>query len=446
MKEKVIRNSFLIFRSSSKASALEGIDVDAVYLDEYDRVGNSAEDSAVQSMSSSKFRYLRRFSTPTVPGYGVDREFNKSDMKFYIHKCTHCGYDNRLKYADYDPNNLEKSGNIGLINPEGLNEDNHEIEDGTFDFVCQKCGKHLDRWYNGRWVALHPERKEVSGYFISQLNAVWISMDQLKRAEYASQSLQSFHNYILGEPYLDQSMAVFPRDVWDNLDTYRAEPAIDREGYSKIAVGIDWGVHDNHIVIIGITPEGETKVIALKKQRVSGDYKNPDADINKLIVELDQYDPDIILADLGYNGTNVNRLIKAFGQSRVFGVKVNPARAVGEIKPTFNATSNVVTLDKLSSNLFAINQLKSRLVSFWNDPKDPDLNLFLKHAMNVMILEEEDDDNILHKVIKQKGRDNPDHYFQSFVYAIEAVRHLVDEEKTGNEFSFTQFSLSDRFN
>ena len=64
MKEKQIRDSFLIFRSSSKASAVEGVDASAVFLDEYDRVGAQAEDSAVQSMSSSKFKYLRRFSTP----------------------------------------------------------------------------------------------------------------------------------------------------------------------------------------------------------------------------------------------------------------------------------------------------------------------------------------------------------------------------------------------
>jgi len=110
----------------------------------------------------------------TIPGYGIDRIFNKSDMKYYIHKCTHCGFDNRLRYADYDENHLEKSGNIRMVNPSGFHEDSMEVEDGTFDFVCQQCGLHLDRWYNGRWVAMHEERKEISGYFISHLKAVWV--------------------------------------------------------------------------------------------------------------------------------------------------------------------------------------------------------------------------------------------------------------------------------
>lgn len=443
IQEKVIRNSFLIFRSSSKASSVEGVDIDYLALDEYDRVGNGAEDSAVESMASSKFKMLRRFSTPTVPDYGIDKVFKKSDMKYYMHECTHCGYLNRMKYADYNPNDIEQSGNIRMVNPDGFNEENHEIEDGTFDFVCQKCGKHLDRWYNGRWVALHPERKEISGYFISQLNAVWISADQLKRKEYASRSLQTFHNYVLGEPYLDQSMAIFPRDIWGNLDNSRLSPSIDRYGYDKIAVGIDWGEHDNHIVVIGLTEDGKMDVIRLITIPVVNSYKNPDADINKTVVEISMYNPDIILADLGFNGTKVNRLIQEFGKEKVFGVKVNPAKAVGEIKPKFNKPSNTVTLDKLSGNLFAISQLKSHHITFWNDEKDPDLKKFLEHAKNVMILEEEDDDGILHKVIRPKGSNQPDHYFQAFVYTIEAIRYLLDEDTQQEKLGYMDLDMND---
>ena len=62
--QKKIRDSFVIFRSSSKAGAVEGIDIDYLSLDEYDRVPKQAEDSAMESMASSKFKYRRRWSTP----------------------------------------------------------------------------------------------------------------------------------------------------------------------------------------------------------------------------------------------------------------------------------------------------------------------------------------------------------------------------------------------
>lgn len=147
--QKKIRNSFLIFRSSSKAGAVEGIDIDYLSLDEYDRVPKQAEDSAIQSMSSSKFKYRRRWSTPTTPNYGIHDLYEHSDKKAYLHKCEHCGYYNKMEYKPYDATNLERSGNIKKVHTEGYKPISREVDDGTFEFVCKKCGKLLDRWYNG---------------------------------------------------------------------------------------------------------------------------------------------------------------------------------------------------------------------------------------------------------------------------------------------------------
>lgn len=55
-------SGFIIITSLSYHKIL--IDIDYLALDEYDRVGNQAEDSATESMASSKFKVLRRFSTP----------------------------------------------------------------------------------------------------------------------------------------------------------------------------------------------------------------------------------------------------------------------------------------------------------------------------------------------------------------------------------------------
>lgn len=440
MKEKHIRDSFLIYRSSSRSSAVEGVDADSVFLDEYDRVGAQAEDSAVQSMSSSQFKYLRRFSTPTTPGYGIHKEFMKSDMKYYMHECGHCGYLNELKYAPYKEGDPEDSGSIRLINPDGINPDTGEIEDNTYDFVCRKCGKHLDRWYNGRWVAKHPERKDISGYMISQMNAVWLSADYFVRKEKSSQSLQTFYNYVIGEPYEDLSLAVFDSDIWDNLSDKYTEPLYDREQYDKIAVGIDWGTKENHIVVMGVSPDREVDVLRLIRVEVSNSTKDINMDINKTIVEAQAYNPDIILADLGYNGTKVLRLMQEFGDDKVFGVKVNPAKTQGEINPTFSETKREVTVDKLATNMFLINQLKTRNIKFWNNPEDPELKLMVEHGKNVVIRDEEDeDDKKLIKVITRKG---PDHYFQSMAYALTGIRYLLNEEKSsGAQLDYTNIEL-----
>ncbi|MGV3126001.1 phage terminase large subunit family protein [Streptococcus orisratti] len=144
LKKKKIRNSFLIFRSSSKGAAVEGVDIDYLSLDEYDRVGASAEISAMESMSSSQFGVLRRWSTPTVPDFGIHALFNQSDKRVYMHKCDSCGKHNKLDYEE----------NIECLDESGVDVMAKTVKDGTFRFICKYCGKPLDRWYNGEWVNL----------------------------------------------------------------------------------------------------------------------------------------------------------------------------------------------------------------------------------------------------------------------------------------------------
>lgn len=68
LERKKIRDTFVFFRSSSKGGAVEGIDIDYVSMDEYDRVPAAAEISAMESMASSPFKIVRRWSTPTNCG------------------------------------------------------------------------------------------------------------------------------------------------------------------------------------------------------------------------------------------------------------------------------------------------------------------------------------------------------------------------------------------
>lgn len=180
-----IRNSDLFFRSSSSGSSMEGIDVDFVSLDEYDRLSPLAEQSAIESMSSSKYKCLRRWSTPTAPGVYIDKLYNESNQMRYYHKCTHCGYEQIIDY--------EK--NIELVNKDGIDTISKVIQPGTYRFICRKCGKPLDRWYNGFWHEDNPGSGKMIGFSISQLDAVWVSADHLKQQELRAPSKAYFYNY-----------------------------------------------------------------------------------------------------------------------------------------------------------------------------------------------------------------------------------------------------------
>lgn len=96
----------------------------------------------------------------TVEGYGIHKLFTESDQRRWVHKCPHCGYEQVLDY--------EK--NIKQVNPDGIDQEARVVQPGTFQFVCQKCGKNLDRWYDAHWVITKPGKGRRHGYAISQMD------------------------------------------------------------------------------------------------------------------------------------------------------------------------------------------------------------------------------------------------------------------------------------
>ena len=444
---KRIRNSSMFFRTSSSPKAVEGVDIDYLSLDEYDRVPSLAESSAMESMSSSPFKVVRRWSTPTIPNMGIHKLYMQSDQWYYGHRCEHCDYLNEMSYEDYNPDDLEKSGNVLLVNPEGINEEAKTVQDGTYQYVCQKCGKPLDRWYNGEWHCKFKERtlgnKGVRGYFISQMNAVWISLDELKEKEMNTESKQSFYNYILGFPYLDVKLRVNDEDVFDNKSPFAKRQLFNRDRYKYISASIDWGNYQ-WVTIHGMTHDNKVDLIRLFNVKKMSRPDLVEADLEKIIYEISKYDPDIIVADNGDSGNNVLKLINRFGEDKVFGCtyKSSP-RSSGQLRPEFNEKKNTVTVDKLMQNKKYIQALKTKDIRMYQEV-DNDLKTFLKHWQNVVIMDEEDEKTgDTYQIIKRRG---DDHYSQSAVLGYIGLGRLKDLELKNNGTNFESTFVSTDYN
>lgn len=423
LEKKKIRNSFLLFRSSSKGAAVEGVDIDYLSMDEYDRVGASAEISAVESMTSSQFKVLRRWSTPTVPDYGIHALYNQSDQRVYMHKCEACGHRQQVDYE----------ANIECMSEDGVDVLAKTVRDGTFRFICSKCKKPLDRWYNGEWVAKYPDRTigdaGTRGYLITQLNAVWISADELKRKELKAKSKQHFYNYVLGFPYQDVALAVQDVDVHSNKREDLSGPMLNRGDYRFISVGIDWG-NRHWVTIRGFKDNGRIDMIRMFSIERARGVANIEADIEAIINELVPYNPDIICADIGDSGNYVDKLIAYFGVGKVYGVKVNPnPRSNGQIQPQWAETKSMVTVDKLTQNKRHISDMKMGRLGFYTI-QDQNLDLYLNHWKNVVIRDEEDEKTgEVYQIITNRG---DDHYAQSSVYSMVGLEHVLEPFITQN--------------
>ena len=276
--------------------------------------------------------------------------------------------------------------------------------------------------------ANYPDRTKngdgIRGYHISQLNAVWISADEIKQAEMTDSSKQMFYNYTVGIPYENAGMKVYDKDVYSHsYDSFG--PVFNRDNYKFLSVGIDWG--KNHwLVVMGITHDGEKHILNFKsvEKPSTTDMMNMGADMEQIKLFISRYTPDIVVADVGDSGDKVSQLMNYFGKETVYGCSYKSTpRSTGQIEAKWSETNNIVTVDKLMQNKRYINMLKAGdILHYQKVDSDEYLPLYVEHWQNVIIREEDDQDTgEIYEIITRKG---DDHFSQSSVYALLGLERL----------------------
>lgn len=420
MKGMKIRDSELTFRTASNGASLEGLHIDVTALDEYDRISPLAEQSAIQSMESSKYKLLRRWSTPTTKGYGIHKLFMESDQRYWVHKCQHCGYEQVMDY----------NKNIKQVHKDGIDTIGKVVQPGTFQFVCQKCKRPIDRWYNGRWVAMKPGKGRRTGFSISQMNATWITADHLKQEELRSPSKQYFYNYNLGMPYQDSGTTFREEDVLYHIDNNYKHPD-NRDNYKYVVSGIDWGQHYHHIVTLGMRPNGRIDLMDIYRVPKSTGVEHIEEDLNLVVRHLNLYQPDLILPDSGYSGSYNQKLMAYYGIQRVYGVRVNSALSKGDFVAHFNDSDNSVLIDKLAQNEIMMGNLRRGDIHFYQGSQnDPMIKLFITHWKNIIIRTDDREDKQTHTIqqVQIITRKDGDHSAQASVYAMAGLDKLMKED------------------
>lgn len=371
----------------------------------------------------------------TVANYAIDKKYKESDQRMWFIKCNHCGYE---QVMDFDKN-------IKLVNPDGIDTIGRVVLPGTYQYVCQKCGKLLDRWYGGHWEATNPGAGRSHGYKISQLDACWISASKIKEKELQAPSKSSFYNYTIGEPYTDTSNKFMESDVLENMDMeYRP---FNREDYSLVSAGLDYGEHQHTLSILGLRKDSHRiELIDIKAFANATQVEDLNKDINAIMQEIKKFNPDVILPDSGYSGSNNLILLKEFGASRVYQVKVRSAQSNGDINAHFSDVDNTVTIDKLMQNMLMMSNMRRGDIHFWK-PLDQDLRMFIAHWDNVIIRTDEEEDPNTHemKYIKRILRKGPDHAAQSSVYAMVGMNYLLNQKAEIEQNKVLTSTISDNF-
>ncbi len=145
---KRVWNTLLYFRGMKSKVGLKGIPVDFTIVDELDEAPQEFVFWAKKRMSHSELGRFLKLSNPTLPDYGIDLEFQASDQRWWLLKCSKCNH-----YTD-------------LVDtfPECL----ITLKDGRTIRACEKCHNELNPSI-GIWVAKKPSITDIRGYQYSQL-------------------------------------------------------------------------------------------------------------------------------------------------------------------------------------------------------------------------------------------------------------------------------------
>lgn len=405
---KKLRSSYLLMKSAFGSALGEGSDLDLLGFDEYDRMSDGVELAFQESLRASKYGWLRRWSTPTIPGRGVNLLFQKSDKQRYLWTCEHCGH---IQYLDFEENMIQVKAN-------GVNKVTQEIEPGTFIIGCSKCKKELNRWGTGNWLAMSPQIKDIRGYHISQMDFVHITADSIMKRQFTYPSRQLFYNYVVGEPYASEGMSITDQDFRDSA-TMKDAVYSRNSNYQRIVCGIDWGA-SNWAVILGLTPQGEIHLLDL--YYFDDNPMVPLEPVNKLAAVLQAYQPDLIVADAGY-GADRNAFLHTRFPKAMWSCTWGTSKNAGSVNKFINSWSEatrVVNTDKTVTMQKMFHTIKARGIKM--PPWSEKVAMLSKHVQNVRIIDEEDNGQ-MYQIATRLGAD---HLACALAYSLVGMDRLTN--------------------
>ena len=219
---KRVWNAFLYLRGMKSRSGLKSVPIDFIVFDEMDEAPQNAVDMAMERMAHSEFKEVLKLSNPTLPDYGVDREFSLTDQRYGLLKCKKCGESTCLE--DTFPDCL------------------HEVN-GRVIRACCKCKAELNPAI-GEWVAKKPSITDKRGYHYSQLFSQFVDPAEILHQYRTTTNLRDFWNLKIGVAWVEAENRLSIQEILSLCGDH----GIESQDPAPCYMGLDQG-KDLHVVI-----------------------------------------------------------------------------------------------------------------------------------------------------------------------------------------------------
>lgn len=221
----------LYVRGSRSRSQLKSIPVSLIFMDEVDEFDPEAIRLAEERTSGQKDAQIWYVSTPSVPDYGVNKLFRRSDQRHFFFPCPRCADRVELTYPD-------------CLTITADSPDDPRILDSYIHCPTCKAPFSSDEKQAalllGEWVPAYRD-KFIHGYKVNQLYSNTLPVYKFAIAALRAKSdpveEQEFHNSKLGEEHIVAGHSLDPSHI-KKTDLHMRAPA---QWHAPITMGIDVG-------------------------------------------------------------------------------------------------------------------------------------------------------------------------------------------------------------
>ena len=220
---KRIGDAHLYLRGMQSTVGMKSVPADMVVFDELDESSPAAKAMARERLAHSDYKRVIELSNPSLPDYGIDEQYQKSDQRHWTLRCPACGrWTSPVKAFP-----VKLSQEVEII---------RQRADGSHYLGCIKCGAELDPTM-GEWVADFPRRK-IHGYRISQLFSSKVDPAEILEEYRTTRFPDRFFNLKIGVPWADLERRL---DVPAVLALCGDEPMLEKAPSGSYAMGVDTG-------------------------------------------------------------------------------------------------------------------------------------------------------------------------------------------------------------
>lgn len=242
---KQIGDAHLYFRGMQSAVGMKSVPADLIVFDELDEAEPQAKAMARERLGHSDYKRIVELSNPSLPDYGIDEIFQRSDQRHWTVCCATCGTWTALDQEF--PRKLGQEVKIILPRP-----------DGSFYRACPKCSAPLDM-AAGEWVPQFPSRS-IHGYRISQLISSKVDPAEIMEEYRHTRYPERFYNLKIGIPWADLDRRL---DVASVLALCGDQPLAESSD-EPCVMGVDTG-KALHVVILRASAQSPHPMIHLQE-------------------------------------------------------------------------------------------------------------------------------------------------------------------------------------